>query len=181
MGTETEKFGQLQAGDRVDAWIFPNGQAKTLMILRSGAIMRAEREQQKSRSCNNEQRLNQSRPDLRSLPPGSSVEAGHLVRGMMAVLASASLGATPVPQQGQVEGEVLQVFPSVIVIKNEEGLASGAATHTAHAGERHLEAGRQDRRLYIPLWSIVRTTKNEHGAHAVGVTRNLRATARMVR
>ncbi len=41
----------------------------------------------------------------------------------MAVLASASLGATPVPQQGQVEGEVLQVFPSVIVIKNEEGLA----------------------------------------------------------
>lgn len=47
VGTETEKFGQLQAGDRVDAWIFPNGQAKTLMILRSGAIMRAEREQQK--------------------------------------------------------------------------------------------------------------------------------------
>ena len=41
----------------------------------------------------------------------------------MAVLASASLGATPVPQQGQVEGEVLQVFPSVIVIKNEQGLA----------------------------------------------------------
>ena len=47
VGTETEKFGQVQAGDRVDAWIFPNGQAKTLMILRSGAIMRAEREQQK--------------------------------------------------------------------------------------------------------------------------------------
>jgi len=47
VGTETEKFGHLQAGDRVDAWIFPNGQAKTLMILRSGAIMRAEREQQK--------------------------------------------------------------------------------------------------------------------------------------
>ena len=36
------------------------------------------------------------------------------------MLASASLGATPVPQQGQVEGEVLQVFPGVIVIKNEE-------------------------------------------------------------
>ena len=46
VGTETEKFGQVQAGDRVDAWIFPNGQAKTLMILRSGAIMRADREQQ---------------------------------------------------------------------------------------------------------------------------------------
>ena len=39
------------------------------------------------------------------------------------MLASASLGATPVPQQGQVEGEVLQVFPGMIVIKNEEGLA----------------------------------------------------------
>ena len=39
------------------------------------------------------------------------------------MLASASLGATPVPQQGQVEGEVLQVFLGVIVIKNEEGLA----------------------------------------------------------
>ena len=49
VGTETEKFGQLQPGDRVDAWIFPNGQAKTLMILRKGSIMQAEREQQKQR------------------------------------------------------------------------------------------------------------------------------------
>ena len=47
VGTETEKFGQLQAGDRVDAWIYPNGQARTLMILRSGSVMKAEREQQK--------------------------------------------------------------------------------------------------------------------------------------
>ena len=39
------------------------------------------------------------------------------------MLASASLGATPVPQHGQVEGEVLQVFPSVIVVKNEQGQA----------------------------------------------------------
>ena len=39
----------------------------------------------------------------------------------MAVLASASLGATPVLQQGQVEGEVLQVFPSMVVIKNITG------------------------------------------------------------
>jgi hypothetical protein len=93
------------------------------------------------------------------------------------MLASASLGATPVPQQGQIEGEVLQVFPGVIVIKNEEGLA--LVLQLTPRTERQLEAGRQDRRLY--LRSIVRTTKNEHGAHAVGVTRTLRATARMVR
>jgi len=49
VGTETEKFGQLQAGDRVDAWVYPNGQAKTLMILRSGALMKDEQTQQKQR------------------------------------------------------------------------------------------------------------------------------------
>ncbi len=49
------------------------------------------------------------------------VKVGHLVT--MAVLASASLGATPVPQQGQVEGEILQVFPSVIVLKTDQGQA----------------------------------------------------------
>ena len=122
------------------------------------------------------QRLNQSSPDLRSLPPGSSVEASSLLRGMGD--AGVGLpGATPVPQQGQVEGEVLQVFLGVIVIKNEEGLA--LVLQLTPRTERQLEAGRQDRRLY--LRSIVRTTKNEHGAHAVGVTRTLRATARMVR
>jgi len=68
------------------------------------------------------------------------------------MLASASLGATPVPQQGQVEGEVLQVFPGMIVIKNEEGLA--LVLQLTPRTERHLEAGRQDRRLY--LRSIVR-------------------------
>jgi len=52
------------------------------------------------------------------------------------MLASASLGATPVRQQGQVEGEVLQVFPGVIVIKNEEGYRWCCNSH-AHAGERH--------------------------------------------
>jgi hypothetical protein len=29
VGTETEKFGHLQVGDRVDAWVYPNGQART--------------------------------------------------------------------------------------------------------------------------------------------------------
>jgi hypothetical protein len=51
VGTETEKFGQLQAGDRVDAWIYPNGQAKTLMILRSASLMKSEQEQQKQRDA----------------------------------------------------------------------------------------------------------------------------------
>lgn len=49
--------------------------------------------------------------------------SGHVAACMIAVLASASLGATPVPQQGQVEGEILQVFPTVLVIKNEQGQA----------------------------------------------------------
>ena len=51
VGTETEKFGQLQPGDRVDAWIFPNGQAKTIMILRSGSVMKEDREQEKLREA----------------------------------------------------------------------------------------------------------------------------------
>ncbi|HET9606857.1 MAG TPA: hypothetical protein VFO87_07380 [Nitrospira sp.] len=63
VGTETEKFGQLQAGDRVDAWIFPNGQAKTLMILRSGAIMRAEREQQKQQEQQELQQRAEAQPE----------------------------------------------------------------------------------------------------------------------
>ena len=50
VGTDTEKFGQLQTGDRVDAWIYPNGNAKTLMILRSGAIIKSEQEQKQRES-----------------------------------------------------------------------------------------------------------------------------------
>lgn len=47
VGTETEKFGQLQVGDRVDAWIYPNGQAKTIMILRSASVIKQDQEQRK--------------------------------------------------------------------------------------------------------------------------------------
>lgn len=47
--SDTEKFGRLQAGDRIDAWVFPNGHAKTIMILRSGSIIQDEGEQQKQR------------------------------------------------------------------------------------------------------------------------------------
>jgi hypothetical protein len=67
VGTETEKFGNLQPGDRVDAWIFPNGQAKTMMILRSGAILKEEREQQK-------QRDSQQRAEAQQEPPGRPAE-----------------------------------------------------------------------------------------------------------
>jgi hypothetical protein len=65
VGTETEKFGQLKAGDRVDAWIFPNGQARTLMILRSGSIINAEREEQK-------QQESQQRAEAQSEQPQSA-------------------------------------------------------------------------------------------------------------
>ncbi len=68
------------------------------------------------------------------------------------MLASASLGATPVRQQGQVEGEVLQVFPGVIVIKNEEGLSLVLQLTRARRGE--APAGRQDRRLYYGISSV---------------------------
>ena len=47
--SDTEKFGRLQAGDRIDAWVFPNGHAKTIMVLRSGSIIQDERQQQKQR------------------------------------------------------------------------------------------------------------------------------------
>lgn len=48
--------------------------------------------------------------------------AAVLIAGVTAMIATA-LPVT-IPQQGQVEGEVLQVFPTVIVIKNEQGQAT---------------------------------------------------------
>ena len=62
VGTETEKFGQLQVGDRCDAWIYPNGQARTLMILRSASIIKDDKEQQK-------QRETQQRAEVQSESP----------------------------------------------------------------------------------------------------------------
>lgn len=44
VGTDTEKFGHVQPGDRIDAWVYPNGHAKTIMILRSAAFIRSEQE-----------------------------------------------------------------------------------------------------------------------------------------
>jgi len=56
VGTETEKFGHLQVGDRVDAWIYPNGQAKTIMILRSASVIKQDQEQHKQEESQQQQR-----------------------------------------------------------------------------------------------------------------------------
>ena len=58
--SDTEKFGRLQAGDRIDAWVFPNGHAKTIMILRSGSIIQDERQQQKQRESGQRAEAQQS-------------------------------------------------------------------------------------------------------------------------
>lgn len=46
---------------------------------------------------------------------------GHFFAGVVAIAAPVAHPAANIPQQGQVEGEVLQVFPTAIVIKNEQG------------------------------------------------------------
>jgi hypothetical protein len=62
VGTETEKFGHLQVGDRVDAWIYPNGQAKTMMILRSASVIQQDNEQQKQRESQQRAEARQEAP-----------------------------------------------------------------------------------------------------------------------
>ena len=66
VGTETEKFGHPQPGDRVDAWIFPNGQAKTLMMIRKASIIKEDQEQQKQRES---QQRADAPPDQRQPAP----------------------------------------------------------------------------------------------------------------
>jgi hypothetical protein len=46
---------------------------------------------------------------------------GYLVAGVLAMAETAALPMMHVLQQGQVEGEVMQVFSTAIVIKNEQG------------------------------------------------------------
>jgi predicted RNA-binding protein (virulence factor B family) len=67
VGTETEKFGQFQVGDRVDAWIYPNGQAKTLLIIRKASIIQEEKEQQKQREA---QQRAEAQPQQTPSPAG---------------------------------------------------------------------------------------------------------------
>jgi len=42
VGGDTEQYGRFMPGDRIDAWVFPNGHAKTVMIVRSAAVMDAD-------------------------------------------------------------------------------------------------------------------------------------------
>ena len=44
-----------------------------------------------------------------------------LTLGLVVLLGTAAVPALNVSQQGQIEGEVIQVFSTVIVIRNEEG------------------------------------------------------------
>lgn len=62
VGIETEKFGHLQVGDRVDAWIYPNGQAKTIMILRSASVIQQDNEQRKQRETQQRAEARQEAP-----------------------------------------------------------------------------------------------------------------------
>lgn len=49
---------------------------------------------------------------------------GCLLLVLVLTLAPPILPAATVPQQGQIEGEVLQVFSTIIVIKNDQGHAT---------------------------------------------------------
>ena len=46
---------------------------------------------------------------------------GHFFAGVVAIATPQALPAGNVQQQGQIEGEVMQIFPTAIVIKNEQG------------------------------------------------------------
>jgi len=46
VGSDTEKFGHVKPGDRIDAWIYPNGHAKTIMIQRSASTIQEDRQRQ---------------------------------------------------------------------------------------------------------------------------------------
>ncbi|ALA58963.1 hypothetical protein [Nitrospira moscoviensis] len=45
VGADTEKYGHFQPGDRIDAWVYPNGDAKTIIILRSAATIQEDQRQ----------------------------------------------------------------------------------------------------------------------------------------
>jgi hypothetical protein len=62
VGTTTEQFGQLKPGDRVDAWVYPNGQARTLMILRSASTIQEDRDRQQKQGESQQRAEAQSEP-----------------------------------------------------------------------------------------------------------------------
>lgn len=48
VGGDTEKYGHFQPGDRIDAWVYPNGHAKTVIIVRSAATIQEDQLQQRA-------------------------------------------------------------------------------------------------------------------------------------
>jgi hypothetical protein len=46
VGTDTEKYGHFKPGDRIEAWVYPNGQAKTVVILRSASVIQEDQLEQ---------------------------------------------------------------------------------------------------------------------------------------
>jgi hypothetical protein len=50
VGTDTEKYGHFQPGDRIEAWIYPDGHAKTIVIIRSAAVIQEDQADQQQPS-----------------------------------------------------------------------------------------------------------------------------------
>jgi hypothetical protein len=46
VGTDTEKYGHFQPGDRIEAWVYPNGHAKTVVIIRSASVIQEDQMEQ---------------------------------------------------------------------------------------------------------------------------------------
>lgn len=46
VGTDTEKYGRFQPGDRIEAWVYPDGHAKTVVIIRSASVIQEDQRDQ---------------------------------------------------------------------------------------------------------------------------------------
>jgi hypothetical protein len=46
VGNDTEQYGRFQPGDRIDAWVYPNGHAKTIVIVRSASVIQEDQQEQ---------------------------------------------------------------------------------------------------------------------------------------
>jgi len=42
VSADTEKYGQFKPGDRIEAWVFPNGHAKTILVTRSASVIQED-------------------------------------------------------------------------------------------------------------------------------------------
>lgn len=51
VGTDTEKYGHFQPGDRIEAWVYPNGHAKTVVIIRSASVIQEDQREQNQRQA----------------------------------------------------------------------------------------------------------------------------------